>query len=170
MTSICVGTLVSRGTHCVNRRSTLAGSSQSCPLRRSWASIEAPVQPRYIFHNELVALADVRAAVVALETEYQFGPARAGWLRIWERLNSVRSSETKQYNSWDKTTKSMSLTDRATGEKLWFYSGTVEGYKLVNSSKGIDKLVWMPLTLSFDTSMVECSCLCLIEVHAEDEI
>ncbi|KAF2814230.1 uncharacterized protein BDZ99DRAFT_379687, partial [Mytilinidion resinicola] len=41
----------------------------------SWASVEAPVQPAFIFNfgNGLVALADVRAAEVALESDYAFG-------------------------------------------------------------------------------------------------
>lgn len=138
----------------------------------SWASVEAPVQPRFIFNsgNGLKALADARAAEVALETDYAFGSVKAGWLRVWGRLNRVKAAERKAYNSWDKAKKSTSLTDEATGEKLWFCSDTVEGHQLVESGKGIEKLVWTPLTLRFDTRMVECICICLIEVQAEDGI
>ena len=130
----------------------------------SWASIEAPVQPRFIFNsgNGTVALADVRAAEVALDTDYAYGTVKAGWLRIWGRLNRVKAAE--------KKAESISLTDEATGEKLWFCSDTVEGYELVESGNGIETLVWMPLTLRFDRSMVECNCLCLIQVQEEDRI
>ncbi|MCJ1393979.1 hypothetical protein MMC18_006856 [Xylographa bjoerkii] len=130
----------------------------------SWASIEAPVQPRFIFNsgNNTVALADVRAAEVALDTDYVFGSVKAGWLRVWGRLNRVKAAE--------KKAESTSLTDEATGERLWFCSDTVEGYELAESGNGIERMVWMPLTLRFDRGVVECNCLCLIQVQAEDRI
>jgi len=138
----------------------------------SWASVEAPVQPRFIFNsgNGLIPLADVRHAEVALETDYAFGSVKAGWLRVCGRLKRVKAAERKAYHNRGKASKSTSLTDEATGEKLWFCSDTVEGYELVESGKDIEKLVWMPLTLRFGTRMVECTCLCLIEVQAEDGI
>jgi hypothetical protein len=46
----------------------------------------------------------------------------------------------------------------------------VEGYELVESGKGIEKLAWTPLTLRFDTKTVECICLILIKVQVEDGI
>jgi len=46
----------------------------------------------------------------------------------------------------------------------------MEGYELVESGKGIEKLAWMPLTLRFDTRTVECICLILIEMQMEDGI
>jgi hypothetical protein len=46
----------------------------------------------------------------------------------------------------------------------------VEGYELVESGKGIEKLVWMPLALRFDTTTVECICLILIEAQVKDGI
>ena len=45
----------------------------------------------------------------------------------------------------------------------------MEGYELVESGKGIEKLAWMPLTLRFDTRTVECICLILIEVQWKTE-
>jgi hypothetical protein len=138
----------------------------------SWASIEAPVQPRFIFPagNGLIALADVRAAEVELETDYAFGSVTAGWLRVWGRLNRVKATERKAFYDWDKSSKSISLTDEATGEKLWFCSDTVEGHELVKSGKGTEKILWIPLTLRFDTRMVECTCLCVIEVEEKERI
>ena len=135
----------------------------------SWASVEAPVQPRFIFNsgNGLIALADVRAAEVALETDNAFGSVKAGWLRVWGRLNRVKAAKRKAYYGRNKAT---SLMDGATGEKLWFCSDTVEGYELVESEKGIEKIVWTPLTLRFGNRTVECICLCLIEdaIGSED--
>ncbi|KAF2103062.1 hypothetical protein NA57DRAFT_32577 [Rhizodiscina lignyota] len=138
----------------------------------SWASVEAPVQPRFIFNsrNDMIALADVRAAEVSLETDYVYGSVKAGWLRVYGRLNRIKAAGWKGHNSWDKTTKSAYLTDEATGETLWFCSDTVEGYQLVQSGKGIDKLVWMPLTLRFGSNMLACTCLCLIEAGEQEGI
>ena len=128
----------------------------------SWASIDAPVQPGTFcyFGNEMVALADVREAETALETDNAFGSVKAGWLRVWGRLNRVRAAEGKVNRGRDKT---YSLIDAATNEELWFCSDTVEGYELVESEKSIEGIVWTPLTLRFDNRMVECTCLVLIE-------
>lgn len=138
----------------------------------SWASIEAPVQPRFIFPsgNGLIALADVLAADVALETDFTFGSVKAGWLRISGRLNSVKAIEKKPFYSWDQSSKSISLTDMTTGEKLWFCADTVEGRNFHKSGTGTEKLVWMPLTLRFDTTTLDCTTLVLIEVPKEDRI
>jgi hypothetical protein len=138
----------------------------------SWASVEAPVQPRFILNsdNGLVALADVRGAEVVLETGYAFGSVKAGWLRVRGHLNHVKAVERKPHYSWDKSKKSTSLTDETTGEELWFASDTVEGYEIVESGKYMDKVVWMPLTLQFGARMLNCTCLCLIEAQAENRI
>lgn len=82
----------------------------------------------------------------------------------------MKAAEVKAYYSWDKATKSPSLTDEAIDGKLWFCSDTVEGYELVESGKGIEKLAWMPLTLRFDARTVECIRFVLIEVQVEDGI
>lgn len=117
----------------------------------------------------MFALADVRAAEVVLRTDYAFGSVKAGWLRVWGRLNRVTAAERKAFYSWDKDTKSTSLTDQGTGEKLWFCSDTLEGFELVESGKGIDKLAWMPLTLQFDSRIIRCDCLVLMEVGEEED-
>jgi hypothetical protein len=137
----------------------------------SWASIEAPVQPRFIFDDgdRMKTLADVRAAEVKLETGYVFGSVRAGWLGVWGRLNHVVAAERKPYTG-DKSKLVTSLTDGRTGEKLWFCSDTREGYEIVEKGKGVRDLVWMPLTLRFDARMVQCTALVLIQVQDDDGI
>ncbi|RDW63596.1 hypothetical protein BP6252_11141 [Coleophoma cylindrospora] len=148
----------------------MAGDAGYVAPSWSWASIDGPVQPRSIFNfgPGLVALAEVRAAEVLLETEYAFGSVKAGWLRVWGRLNPVKAAKTKAFYSFDKGTKSTSLTDQATGEKLWFSPDTMEGCELIRSEKNLKKMVWMPLTLRFSPGMVECRCVCLIKVESEE--
>ncbi len=80
----------------------------------------------------------------------------------------MKAAERKPYKK-SNNKKVTSLRDEATGETLWFTSDTTEGYQLVESSKDIEKLVWMPLTLRLDSGMVECTCLCLVEVPAKTE-
>jgi hypothetical protein len=58
----------------------------------------------------------------------------------------VKAAESQSFNSWDKLTKITSLTDEVTGEKLRFYSDTVEDHEMVQPGRG-KKVVWMPLAL-----------------------
>jgi hypothetical protein len=146
------------------------GDSEYVAPSWSWASTEAPVQPQLIFRIGLIALVDVRAADVALKTDYTFGSVKGGWLRIWGRLNRVKSAETKQQYSWDEKTRSTLLTDEVTGETLWFCPDTSEGLEIVKSRKAIQSLIWMPLTLRFSANMLECKCLCLVQVQAGEEV
>ncbi|KAF7856067.1 hypothetical protein EAF04_010022 [Stromatinia cepivora] len=118
--------------------------------------------------NKQIALADVLAADVALETDYSFAFVKAGWLRIRERLNRVKATKTTA-PSWNTSEKSTSLTDEVTGQDLWFTGDTVEAYELIKSRKGVERLVWIPLLASLD-STVSCQCLYLIEVKASDQI
>lgn len=136
----------------------------------SWASIEAPSQPRRIFNSDrnLIALADVLASKVALKTDFAFGSVTGGWLRLRGRLKGVKAASTKALYDWDKSSKSTSLTDETTREKLWFCSDTVEGYELVASRKSIGRVMWMPLTIRFASRTAECNCLVLLRVLAED--
>ena len=137
----------------------------------SWASIEAPAQPRSIFNFDsgLKPLAVVRNAEVKLVTEFEFGAVKAGWLRACGRLNRVTSIEwVASGNGSDQ--KSISLIDQGTNEELWFASDTVEGIEICESGKGIDRLAWMPLTLRIADHMVECSCLVLMEVEETELI
>ena len=137
-------------------------------LSWSWASIEALVQPRFVFNfgNDVVALAEVHAADVALETDNPFGSVKAGWLRVWGRLNRVSAAKSKAGRGHDKADN---LMDAATGEELWFCSDTVEGYELTESN--VDKVVWTPLTLRFSNNTVECIALVLVEDEtASDDV
>ncbi|KAE9372590.1 HET-domain-containing protein [Stipitochalara longipes BDJ] len=129
----------------------------------SWASIDAPVQPNFIFPSSttLIALADVRAADVTLATDYEFGSVKSGYIRLFGRFNNIKAAQRKALNSWDS--KSTKLTDAATGETLWFCSDTVEGYEMIKSRKEVQKIVWMPLTLEL-SGTISCKCLVLIEV------
>ncbi|TVY85470.1 hypothetical protein LSUE1_G000165 [Lachnellula suecica] len=136
----------------------------------SWASIEAPVQPQSIFRSGLVALADVHATDVALKTDYAFGAVKAGWLRVSGHLNRVKSAKSRQQYSWDEKTRYTLLMDEKTGEELAFCPDTVEGYEMVNSRKGARELLWMPLTLRFSANMLECRCMCLVQVKVDEDI
>ncbi|KAH8901571.1 hypothetical protein GQ53DRAFT_851452 [Thozetella sp. PMI_491] len=128
----------------------------------SWASIEAPVKPANMiwYGNQYRALADVRAADVSLATNFEFGPVKAGWIRLWGCLKPISAFNIAPMNT--------SLTDAATGERLWFSTDTTEGYAIVRSRGGINKVVWMPLVLHIHGSMVECNLLVLTEVLPEE--
>lgn len=123
----------------------------------SWASVETSVLPRQIFPlgNMNFALADVLSADVVLETDYVYGSVKAGWMRMRGRLNRIKSAS---------AIRSPSLLDQATNAKLWFTPDTVEGYELLNSLDIIEKVVWMPLTIRIDDSMVDAKVLVLVEV------
>ncbi|KAL8660622.1 MAG: hypothetical protein Q9202_006367 [Teloschistes flavicans] len=122
----------------------------------SWASIDAPVQPRLICRSGggFVALAVARAAEVALDTENTFGSVKAGWLRLRGCLNHVRATDL--YEPAD-------LVDKVTGEELGFCSDTVEGYEMMGSESDLRKIVWVPLTLQFAGGILRCTYLVLIE-------
>jgi len=78
-----------------------------------------------------------------------------------ESSNRVSAAKMKRMNSWDDTIVT-SLTDRITGEKLWFCPDTLEGCR---SDKELENLVWMPLTPNFRSNMIDGKCLCLLEVQ-----
>jgi hypothetical protein len=82
----------------------------------------------------------------------------------------VISGERKQTHSWDKKSKSTSLNDEVTGEKLWFCSDTVEEIVFIKRGRDIKRLVWMPLTLAFRSSMIGCTCMVLIEEQSPDVV
>lgn len=122
----------------------------------SWASIEAPTQPRNLFpveRSDTISLADVLAADVELSTNFVYGSVKAGWIRLRGVLNRVRSG-----GMFDM---SNALTDELTGEKLWFCSDTREGLEIFSRDRA-SSLVWMPLTVRFDNS-ISCTCLVLME-------
>lgn len=125
----------------------------------SWASVEAPVQPRtflpYLSHQ--IALADVLGADVELATDYKFGSIKAGWVRLRGILHPVRSGK--------RGVQTNSLTDNATGEEFWFCSDTVEGCNIVRTRR-VRNLVWMPMYLSFDRS-IDGKCLVLMEAEGQ---
>ncbi|KAF7922945.1 hypothetical protein BELL_0543g00030 [Botrytis elliptica] len=146
----------------------------------SWASVEAPVHnytitasgvsPKYEETPGLkqFALANVIGADVALETEYLFGFVKAGWMRLRGRLNRVKAA----YNrapSWNAWEKSVQLIDEDTGQGIWYTGDTVEAYEVISWNTGIRSLVWMPLLITFD-STVSCQCIFLVEVDASDQI
>ncbi|KAK6615855.1 heterokaryon incompatibility protein [Botrytis cinerea] len=156
------------------------GDSEYVAPSWSWASVEAPIH-KYIITASGVSpkyestpgtkqfvLANVLAADVALETEYLFGLVKAGWMRIRGRLNRVTASY-KRAPSWNAWENSVSLIDEHTGQGLWFTGDTVEAYELIRWNMGIRSLVWMPLLISFD-STVSCQCIFLVEVDASDQI
>ncbi|KAL8951391.1 MAG: hypothetical protein Q9222_002641 [Ikaeria aurantiellina] len=121
----------------------------------SWASVEAPVQPRLTFNRAgLVPLARVLAGDVSLETDIVYGSIKAGWMRIRSNLNRVL-----------KTTLggNEDLVDEATGERLGFCPDTLEGYAIMESATDIGKVVWMPLTVLFAPGVARCTYLILIE-------
>lgn len=124
----------------------------------SWASIEASVKPADMFWygDRLRALVDVRAADVCLASKFAFGPVKAGWLRIWGRLRRVSAA--------DYRSRSMSLIDAQTGEKLWFATDTMEGYEMLKSYNGSSKVLWVPLVLNLHGGMIEATALVLTEV------
>jgi hypothetical protein len=64
---------------------------------------------------------------------------------------------------------STSLTDAATGERLWFSSDTAEGYDMVASREGLTKVVWVPHILNAHSSMVSCKALVLAELSPGEE-
>ncbi|KAK3984502.1 heterokaryon incompatibility protein-domain-containing protein [Cladorrhinum sp. PSN332] len=137
----------------------------------SWASIEAPIAKcGSLYPDESVvrALADVRAAQVELATEFAYGPVKAGWLRLWGCLRAVSGSHTKPNYDYEGSSVSTSLTDAATGEKLWFASDTAEGYEIVSSRTGLRKVVWVPHMLNMHSSMVNCYALVLAEVSPDE--
>lgn len=114
------------------------------------------------------ALAEVRAADVSLATTFVYRPVTAGWIRIWVCLKPVSASETKKNHDYEGSSVSTSLTDAATcaatGARLRFASDTTEGYEMVASRVGVSKVVWMPLVLNANSSMVDCKVLVLTEV------
>ncbi|KAI1866494.1 hypothetical protein JX265_007795 [Neoarthrinium moseri] len=123
----------------------------------SWASIEGPVQPRLMFPKPgLIALADLLAADVVLQTEFKYGPVKAGWVRLRGRLNRVKTIGSRG--------RSLYLTDQTTGEDLWFCSDTVEGRDTSLWRRNIQKVVWVPLIVSHDRTVLSCNCLVLTEV------
>ncbi|TGO27378.1 hypothetical protein BPAE_0043g00520 [Botrytis paeoniae] len=146
----------------------------------SWASVEAPVHnytitasgvsPKYEDNPGLkqFALANTLAADVALETEYLFGFVKAGWMRLRGRLNRVKAAY-KRAPSWNAWEKSIKLIDEYTGQGIWYTGDTVEAYEFISWNTGIRSLVWMPLLISFD-STVSCQCIFLVEVDASDQI
>lgn len=136
----------------------------------SWASVEAAVQSYSIFPsvNTQIALADVLASDVVLETDYAFGFVKAGWVRMRGRLNRVKATNIP-FSSWGSSDKSTSLTDESTGCDMWFSGDTVEAYELIKSRKGLERLVWIPMLAFFD-STVSCQSLYLIEVHVPDQV
>ncbi|TGO68116.1 hypothetical protein BOTNAR_0030g00390 [Botryotinia narcissicola] len=145
----------------------------------SWASVEAPihnytitasgVSPKYEETPGLkqFALANAIVADVALETEYLFGLVKAGWVRLRGRLNRVKAAY-KRAPSWNAWEKSVQLIDENTGQGIWFTGDTVEAYEVISWNTGIRSLVWMPLLISFD-STVSCQCIFLVEVDASDQ-
>lgn len=136
----------------------------------SWASIEALVQPCFISSPPgTIALADVLASKVELETDFEYGSVKAGWIRMRGRLNGVRKSNMRVYN-WSTTEKFISLTDEATDEKLWLSPDTLEGLELVKWGRDMKKLAWMPLTVRFNDQGVSGFCLCLVEVEPAERI
>ena len=138
----------------------------------SWASVEAPVATCGAFYtdeSQVRALADVRAVDVKLATEFAFGAVSAGWVRLWGCPKAVSGAYTKPNYDYEESSVSTSLTDAATGEKLWFASDTTEGYEIVASRAGLSKVVWVPLMLSAHGSMVSCSALVLAEVSPGEE-
>lgn len=123
----------------------------------SWASVEAPVQARPFWTEPSVTnipLAELRGAEVELATAYKFGSVTAGWVRLRGHLNGVRSGT--------RDSKTHRLTDQATGGDFWFCSDTVEGFDLIRQGNA-RKLVWMPLSVTFDQS-ISGNCLILLEV------
>ncbi|EKD20822.1 HET domain protein pin-c1 [Drepanopeziza brunnea f. sp. 'multigermtubi' MB_m1] len=126
----------------------------------SWASVEACVQPRHFWtvtSATTIPLGEVLGADVELATDYKFGSVKAGWIRVRGHLNGVQSGS--------RDGKSLSLTDRETGGDLWFCSDTVEGFDIVRHGNA-RRLVWMPLSVSFDTS-ISGKCLVLLEVPGQ---
>lgn len=134
----------------------------------SWASIEAPVvMAETVWPGQgdsSRALAEVSAADVSLATTFAYGAVTAGWIRIWGCLKPVSASETEKNHDYERGSVSTSLTDAATGAKLWFVSDTTEGYEMVASHAGLSKVVWMPLVLNANSDMVDCKVLVLTEV------
>lgn len=125
----------------------------------SWASIESGVNPCLFSPdtNRFIAMTNVLSADVELATDYKYGLVKAGWIRLQGVLNRVRTGQ--------KTPTGMSLTDEVTGNQLWFYSDTMEGFEIVRRGRA-GSLVWMPLSVSFD-HMISCSCLVLMEAEGE---
>lgn len=123
----------------------------------SWASIEGPVQPRFMFPKPgLIALADILAAEVVLQTEFKYGPVKAGWIRVRGRLNHVKAIGSRG--------RSLYLNDQTTREDLWFCSDTIEGHNISTWRRNSSKVVWMPLIVSYEFSVLSCNCLVLAEV------
>jgi hypothetical protein len=158
------------------RRKTL-GEEGYVALSWSWASIEAPVQPRQILPESagttLFALADYVDADVALETDFEFGFVRAAWLMMSGHARRVsgharRVREVKDIYRYGR--QNLSLVDDATGEELWFCSDTVEGWELCRSGTSLATgLVWVPITLEFRSDMLSGSALVLLEVKGKGE-
>jgi hypothetical protein len=123
----------------------------------SWASIEAPVQPRSFVHNHSyeIALTDVLAADTELATDFTFGSVTAGWIRLRGILHSISSG----------SSRNGSLTDAATGQNFWFSSDTTEGINIVRSGR-TSSLVWMPTFVTFDQS-ISGKCMVLMRVEGQ---
>jgi hypothetical protein len=85
-------------------------------------------------------------------------------VRLWGCLKTVSGSHTNPNYDYEGSSRSTSLTDTATGEKLWFASDTKEGYEIVASRAWLNKVVWVPHILSAHGSMVSCSALVLVEL------
>lgn len=122
----------------------------------SWASVEAPVQPRSFLraHSYEVPLADVLAADVELTTDFKYGSVKAGWIRLRGILHPISSG----------SSRNGSLTDAKTGQDFWFCSDTVEGTNVVRTGQARN-LVWMPMLATFDTA-ISGKCIILMEVPA----
>jgi len=120
----------------------------------SWASVEAPVQPRsFIYnHSHEIALANVLAADVERTTSFEYGSVNAGWVRLRGLLHPVRSGNSRNG----------SLMDEATGQDFWFCSDTIEGINMVRTGQARN-LVWMPMFVTFDQS-ISGRCMLLMEV------
>lgn len=126
----------------------------------SWASIEAAASPRLIFPSQDVnfALCDVSDANVVLETDFAYGSISAGWMRVRGRLNKIKSA------SW---VRSPFLIDQTADAKLYFAPDTVEGVEILQSSKSLAEVVWMPLTMHFDARMIEAKALVMAKVDTD---
>jgi hypothetical protein len=47
----------------------------------------------------LIPVADVRAADIALATDYEFGSVKSGFLRLFERFNNVTAAERRGFDT-----------------------------------------------------------------------
>jgi hypothetical protein len=66
----------------------------------------------------LIPVADVRAADIALATDYEFGSAKSGFSRLFGRFNNVKTAERRAFNSCDP--KSTKDTEAETGDRQFW--------------------------------------------------